>query len=135
MVRIEGHSSDIAVEFQALKHTYGEANPVSGSDMLADFKSAQVLVDPGGAKRGPQSCSPNRHPPWKHCIQTRQAREDKEAQGCLSGSCMTKLSLNQVHGKAEAKFKLTLLFHSKICRQTRRLPIKDAIGKNQDQIK
>lgn len=44
-----------------------------------------------------------------------------------------KLLLDQVHGKAGAKFNLTLLFHSSIYRQTRRLPVKNAIGKNQDQ--
>lgn len=44
-----------------------------------------------------------------------------------------KLLLHQVPGKAGAKFKLTLLFHSNVSRQTRRLPVKNAIGRNQDQ--
>lgn len=87
-----------------------------------------------GVKPGLQSCSPTKHPPWRHQFSTRQAHKAKAAQGCLIRLLYDKLSPDQVHGKAGAQFKLTLLFHSKVCRKTIRLPI-TAVGKNQDHMK
>jgi len=55
--------------------------------------------------------------------------------GVSSQAPYDKLSPDQVHGKVGAKFKLTLLFHSKVCSKRRRLATKTAVGKNLNHMK
>lgn len=102
--------------------------------MLCYFTSnlLGVLVDTDGAKPGLQSCSPTGiHHGGIGSGPGRLGRTSST--GVLVRLLYDKLLLHQVHGKAEAKFKLTLLFHNNVSRQMRRLPVKNAIGRNQDQ--